>query len=183
MRCWRSCATKCFNPRTRVGCDQPRRRMTVLSVLVSIHAPAWGATNCECWSAPRLSSFNPRTRVGCDADAAPKEGDMKKFQSTHPRGVRQAQQARQPVEIVPVSIHAPAWGATATPATSWRPKRSFNPRTRVGCDAQDHRLCQGGQGFNPRTRVGCDRPRDPHTGSRHARFNPRTRVGCDWSTW
>ena len=33
-----------------------------------------------------------------------------------------------------VSIHAPAWGATST-GWSWRPgSKSFNPRTRVGCD-------------------------------------------------
>jgi len=32
-----------FNPRTRVGCDELQRSIIRLS-LVSIHAPAWGAT-------------------------------------------------------------------------------------------------------------------------------------------
>ena len=34
--------------------------------LVSIHAPAWGATMLQVTSQKRLLSFNPRTRVGCD---------------------------------------------------------------------------------------------------------------------
>ena len=55
------------------------------------------------------------------------------FQSTHPRGVR-----RQPLWLRPVgagvSIHAPAWGATLQVTSQKRLPRSFNPRTRVGCD-------------------------------------------------
>ena len=100
----------CFNPRTRVGCD-PRRgvgqraacrfqsthprgvrldrlRQLGHTVMVSIHAPAWGATHLRCrvaaqgrvsihapaWGATKAKRtrrrdrrrFNPRTRVGCD---------------------------------------------------------------------------------------------------------------------
>jgi len=33
-----------FNPRTRMGCDQ-KLGFKRGSILVSIHAPAWGATN------------------------------------------------------------------------------------------------------------------------------------------
>ena len=77
-----------FNPRTRVGCDawrgglarllgvfqstHPRgvRHAPAVSVdvlvLVSIHAPAWGATRPACRHRHRVASFNPRTRVGCD---------------------------------------------------------------------------------------------------------------------
>ena len=77
-----------FNPRTRVGCDvhflqsgslytwfqstHPRgvRRAYLLGSqrtdVVSIHAPAWGATRHDRWIDRRQPSFNPRTRVGCD---------------------------------------------------------------------------------------------------------------------
>ena len=77
-----------FNPRTRVGCDMratcrkvgakrfqsthPRgvRRkalhVIVQRALVSIHAPAWGATPCRGPWPASCPSFNPRTRVGCD---------------------------------------------------------------------------------------------------------------------
>ena len=78
---------------------------------VSIHAPAWGATSFRATSKASSIGFNPRTRVGCDSVIRDSQVRVDKFQSTHPRGVR------QPV-LVPlhgghvVSIHAPAWGAT-----------------------------------------------------------------------
>ena len=41
---------RCFNPRTRVGCDIYALVHFVIPAIVSIHAPAWGATfliNCN----------------------------------------------------------------------------------------------------------------------------------------
>ena len=82
---------------------------------------------------------------------------------------------------VRVSIHAPAWGATRR-GQLMRTVRSFNPRPRVGGDpapradgSRPSRCC-----FNPRPRVGGDR------GDRALRrllrcFNPRPRVGGDLS--
>ena len=143
---------------------------------VSIHAPAWGATDKFSRTTIHLLRFNPRTRVGCDVSASifltvgrsfnPRTRvgcDTKTFgkcrttmfQSTHPRGVRHTV-LRLKTDTVTVSIHAPAWGATSGWRwLTWR-HRSFNPRTRVGCDPRiafndNRRLC-----FNPRTRVGCD---------------------------
>ena len=55
------------------------------------------------------------------------------FQSTHPRGVRLAKATKQQVDI-PVSIHAPARGATFIAALAVIDNQSFNPRTREGCD-------------------------------------------------
>ena len=130
-----------FNPRTRVGCDtyysgrmvaiiefqstHPRGvRHTFYSDLrqkyiVSIHAPAWGATmwgrtlavrsmrfnprtrvGCDAvltHETASLDSFNPRTRVGCDVSIAVAGIMRTMFQSTHPRGVRQL--VRQPVRL------------------------------------------------------------------------------------
>ena len=34
-----------FNPRTRVGCDFLRQLELAVHIIVSIHAPAWGATS------------------------------------------------------------------------------------------------------------------------------------------
>ena len=166
-----------FNPRTRVGCD-PR------------------LCRYFCW----VSCFNPRTRVGCDMIIGVSLLRSPVFQSTHPRGVRHAKQ-RYEEDIVGVSIHAPAWGATHHQGRRLRGAQGFNPRTRVGCDrrpaapvagqrpvsihAPAWGATAGGQCrwerwrcFNPRTRVGCDpRPSRIKTGS--ICFNPRTRVGCD----
>ena len=146
---------------------------------VSIHAPAWGATS-------GISACSPSHPM---------------FQSTHPRGVRPAQGGSFE-RWRRVSIHAPAWGATRAVCSIQRPRcGSFNPRTRVGCDlvftvadaiaaivsihapawgatlspeqALHHHpvsihapawgatkalplVALGTTGFNPRTRVGCD---------------------------
>ena len=56
----------CFNPRTHEGCD--------LST---------GVIRFE------ARSFNPRTHEGCDMMTLRKLFGKQKFQSTHPRGVRQ----------------------------------------------------------------------------------------------
>ena len=120
---------KCFNPRTRVGCDKSIVA-DVNKSMVSIHAPVWGATMRGVNKTITIG-FNPRTRVGCDRRQcgdgawrvvsihAPVWGatvdhnhlvDYQVFQSTHPCGVR-------------LSIGLPLF---------WSP--CFNPRTRVGCD-------------------------------------------------
>ena len=78
--------------------------------MVSIHAPAWGATACEdavktqsgvsihapAWGATALRAqvrhlkrgFNPRARVGRDAPTDRPARNRLLFQSTRPRGAR-----------------------------------------------------------------------------------------------
>mgnify|MGYP007011029815 CR=1 FL=1 len=78
---------------------------------VSIHAPAWGATNLgqhlACWF-ERFQSTRPRgARLEDDKEL---HGYIQ-FQSTRPRGARHSLKLR-PCLIREVSIHAPAWGAT-----------------------------------------------------------------------
>ena len=103
-------AAQYFNPRTRVGCDNYFRENCYYPALISIHAPAWGATERDDLrdeisdifqsTHPRgvrlstlqharvLLHFNPRTRVGCDAGIVRRRSLDNLFQSTHPRGVR-----------------------------------------------------------------------------------------------
>ena len=162
------------------GVRHRRRIWTCRLILVSIHAPAWGATdNIHCTKGHR-HGFNPRTRVGCDSTRLRAKRRKRMFQSTHPRGVRQqfvvhgldlfvTFQSTHPRGVRPLSCRLMS-GLSA----------SFNPRTRVGCDRTPLLLSRLRISFNPRTRVGCDHrpPPDlhPQTG-----FNPRTRVGCDTS--
>ena len=56
-----------------------------------------------------------------------------------------------------VSIHAPAWGATAGSFYYFHAFPCFNPRTRMGCDSRVSLLYRGIRCFNPRTRMGCDK--------------------------
>ena len=171
------------------------------SAIISIHAPAWGATLIPlavCSSSP--------------------------FQSTHPRGVRPA--SIQSLETsAAISIHAPAWGATCTGDETLRLDADFNPRTRVGCDvgfpgvltekylfqsthprgvrqidAHGFWRSSGFQSTHPRGVRQIDahgfwrssgfqsthprgvRPkRRSAPGGERCDFNPRTRVGCDFS--
>ena len=58
--------------------------------------------------------------------------------------------------INPVSIHAPARGATYFFALFSCILASFNPRTREGCDDTRGRYDTVVSRFNPRTREGCD---------------------------
>ena len=168
---------------------------------VSIHAPAWGATHQQHAIGCRFARFNPRTRVGCDLFFGSNILAMLRFQSTHPRGVRHLGGGKQTIQFS-VSIHAPAWGATALKDAGWQISIRFNPRTRVGCDIT------GTDGELRETKFQSTHPRGvrhlrPHedqvyqsvsihapawgatTGGLHGHvpfhgFNPRTRVGCDF---
>ena len=132
------------------------RKDSRLPPSVSIHAPAWGATiwflltsssfilfqsthprgvrRPGHWAAGRRKiGFNPRTRVGCDLPTVSMAEKIHWFQSTHPRGVR-------PVCGIVVSKRTTFQSTHprgVRHATTLRPPargRSFNPRTRVGCD-------------------------------------------------
>ena len=141
-----------FNPRTHVGCDTALGKAYCLRA-VSIHAPTWGATELLTLLQLRrkFQSTHPR---GVRPLAALDRFNGDRFQSTHPRGVR-------PKRPLPASEPL-----------------CFNPRTHVGCDpiaGLDEMLYPG---FNPRTHVGCDEPLS-HLVERVLGFNPRTHVGCD----
>ena len=155
--CFSPCLTRSppnFNPRTRMGCDltylydvrcirisihAPAWGATDTAALdyrytqISIHAPAWGATCEQAALAPAGAHFNPRTRMGCDRMASSVTIHCLPFQSTHPHGVRRDRD------------HGRVSGL-----------HNFNPRTRMGCDGIDSNLLDAGLNFNPRTRMGCD---------------------------
>ena len=100
------------------------------------------------------------------------------FQFTHPGGVRRASAWLVHCTDIQVSIHAPGRGATSEVCTLIILLKSFNSRTREGCDyylivrastarvsihapgrGATHYLLPGfpgGFGFNSRTREGCD---------------------------
>ena len=122
-----------FNPRARVGRDVALVDEYLVKDVVSIHAPAWGATwqtrgsrnQSEFQSTrPRGARhstslsicspsfcFNPRARVGRDRPASPRINLHWVFQSTRPRGARRVDDLCLSQHLR-VSIHAPAWGAT-----------------------------------------------------------------------
>jgi len=123
-------------------------------IVVSIHAPVWGATfylhekkgsqnvsiHAPVWGATCRSSKN--TFVNW------------KFQSTHPCGVRLVingiKDRRAKFQSThPCGVRPNLWSA-------FRSDDCFNPRTRVGCDTSKDATVVNMWCFNPRTRVGCD---------------------------
>ena len=100
----------CFNPRTRMGCDESSSNCFIKSVIVSIHAPAWGATNETCIQTTLSNCFNPRTRMGCDDLSQSPHCATKSFNPRTRMGCDGATRQNKEVD------------------------RGFNPRTRMGCD-------------------------------------------------
>jgi len=194
-----SAELKCFNPRTRTGCDlvvaeigyivavsthAPARGATVSDPIplyrcpVSTHAPARGATRTAKNPNDRTASFNPRTRTGCDAVGL---GSGRTYDvSTHApaRGATWENSAGARREVV--STHAPARGATRDNRIDIAGYAGFNPRTRTGCDELFIAIPRTRTCFNPRTRTGCDSYSLGCVWESRC-FNPRTRTGCDTS--
>ena len=149
----------------------------VIPLVVSIHAPAWGATSAVMPSSDVVSCFNPRARVGRDRMRDRQHAGRACF---NPRA-RVGRDHCKPCQT--------------------RGTHCFNPRARVGRDIVMNSRLRDVYGFNPRARVGRDF--DSLTGdekhdvvSIHApawgatrtgrsrivfpiRFNPRARVGRD----
>ena len=99
---------------------------------VSIRAPAWGATLA---GSPRLHGkrgFDPRPRVGGDAGDGALQSAPHGF-DPRPRvgGDSRLVEVRHDV---PVSIRAPAWGATRDHQHRHPQNTRFDPRPRVGGD-------------------------------------------------
>ena len=98
-----------FNPRTHVGCDtrSPTRTPSCWNFNPRTHVGCDRSRFCHhLWPC----YFNPRTHVGCDAIMTRQKIEDRRFQSTHPRGVR-------------------LYVSTLRLCTG-----NFNPRTHVGCD-------------------------------------------------
>ena len=102
------------------------------NVQVSIHAPTRGATTERYLQHPlRIVSIHAPTRGATRQNL--EYYRIKKFQSTHPLGVRR-RSCRIQHQGSKVSIHAPTRGATRASKSHTYQRSSFNPRTHSGCD-------------------------------------------------
>ena len=99
---------KCFNSRSREGSDSALEGSTD-GELVSIHAPARGATG-RLHPARRQQCFNSRSREG--SDQCPQKQHCERLVSIHAPARGATALHLQLSELVRVSIHAPARGAT-----------------------------------------------------------------------
>ena len=100
-----------FNPRARVGRDARNEKRAANSQSFQSTRPRGARRHRPCGLA-QACSFNPRARVGRDMLRQVENITREKFQSTRPRGARPKRAVLHAAAPV-VSIHAPAWGATA----------------------------------------------------------------------
>ena len=89
---------------------------------ISIHAPTRGATSAVLLLPVATSNFNPRSHEGSDLRQSASTC-QKSFQSTLPRGERQAADSIQARKGI-ISIHAPTRGATK----QYRAKTNVNAK-------------------------------------------------------
>ena len=145
---------------------------------VSIHAPARGATSCDRHTLTPSIPFQSTRPHGARLQKRHKFIFDPEFQSTRPHGAR-------PIlgiscfRRLPVSIHAPARGATHDDsACKLRPFWFQSTRPHGARRAGSRSFRVRSQGFNPRARTGRDQGA-PKIASQTACFNPRARTGRD----
>ena len=92
-----------------MGCDTEGTQ-SYANAIVSIHAPAWGATDV---------TFGLTYGISVSIHAPAWGATITHFFTPF---------------LFNVSIHAPAWGATKLYGASSAALSRFNPRTRMGCD-------------------------------------------------
>ena len=152
-RLWRRARQDCnFNPRARVGRDVAALDDEI-AVVISIHAPVWGATTPS--SATRKSSPFQSTRP-CGARLNPTAFGIgfNEFQSTRPCGARPEREKQQEA----TSEFQSTRPCGARPSAPPRPSSLFKFQSTRPCGARRvrprHRDEHGH--FNPRARVGRD---------------------------
>ena len=166
----------CFNPRPRVGGDDPNPNREERRNHVSIRAPAWGATSTpgesgaqgdgfnprprvggdrhEGFWLPVQACFNPRPRVGGDGSTVTGSGSGTGF-NPRPRVGGDAGRSVSSGQVN-VSIRAPAWGATALSGCLSKVVEFQSAPPRGGRRDRRHHRPRPGPCFNPRPRVGGD---------------------------
>ena len=115
--------------------------------------------------------------MGCDSLRLGRRKGGLEFQSTHPHGVRLSHRHMFTAQIG-VSIHAPTWGATPSSYKVLNVIRVSIHAPTWGATKSIEINANKKKSFNPRTHMGCDRTCSKHQ-LRYLRFNPRTHMGCD----
>ena len=139
-----------------MGSDLCEREQRIIE-LVSIHAPAWGATGRRSLCRGHRSVLTHAPTRGATWDWS-LSSLAHQFQPTLPHGERLlTHDATLRAKIV--SIHAPAWGATRN---KWK--------------------CNAGLWFQPTLPHGERRKNCLRRCTRNVCFNPRSRMGSDMSS-
>ena len=144
-----------FNPRSREGSDAICLFLSAGVGVISIRAPARGATSAPWMQCYLFMYFNPRSREG--SDNVPNSPIYNISENFNPRSREGSDDFRQAFfDKIKISIRAPARGATCANYREVDIIPHFNPRSREGSDGIRDRRCRGTGYFNPRSREGSD---------------------------
>ena len=102
-------------------------------LIISIHAPAKGATRLRSDKQQSQQYFNPRSREGSDRLHSREREAVFSISIHAPAKGATGEQAKKEI-TVEISIHAPAKGATRLPFLVLHYMMNFNPRSREGSD-------------------------------------------------
>ena len=128
---------------------------TDFSSVISIHAPAEGATVSDCLESAIFQISIHAPAEGATNTVGGVMADYKLFQSTLPWRERRDYLQGNP-RGYNISIHAPAEGATRNPDAVFLRLTYFNPRSRGGNDESNLQSSFVLNYFNPRSRGGSD---------------------------
>ena len=190
-----------FNPRPRMGGDAPTTTPRAIVMSVSIHAPAWGATPPSIPVAAKNmfqstpphggrhedimkispeDSFNPRPRMGGDPEPP---GPPCRCNCFNPRprmgGDTECEDCG---ESISVSIHAPAWGATATLAIG-RCRQMFQSTPPHGGRHAGYTMVANASYVSIHAPAWGATTTNISSARSIFRFNPRPRMGGDGQPW
>ncbi len=164
-----------FDPRPRTGGDLMGFVRRFWHVLVSIRAPARGATPCRRYAGrgPDVSIRAPARGATCRSGADHRSG---LFRSAPPHGGRRCLASRS--RISGMFRSAPPHGGRRTSGTVNIYVNGFDPRPRTGGDVD--RLCRGdGAGVSIRAPARGATPYFPYFPYSPWCFDPRPRTGGD----
>ncbi len=165
-----------FNPRSREGSD-PREELIASRCIISIHAPAKGATDlCGRRHGGVLISIHAPAKGATTFSTWVDEA--LEFQSTLPRRERPH---AFPILLLLFPLFQSTFPRRERPVlqTHHRLRNYFNPRSREGSDHNVDDCGTGTGDFNPRSREGSD-PENIRSTALSGNFNPRSREGSDW---
>ena len=107
---WSAAPFHYFNPRSRMGSDTRTLHINIGVNNISIHAPAWGAT--ELIIRTIVSKVFQSTLPHGERPQRCKPSDTKRLISIHAPAWGATTALKQAQTANTISIHAPAWGAT-----------------------------------------------------------------------
>ncbi len=166
-----------FNPRPRAGGDWFCSELVAQAFIVSIHAPAQGATQRLVDWPHSVLGFNPRPRAGGDG-IFPDVTDLLPCFNPRPRAGGDKALGRGADRPIRFQATPPRRGRPHTRPSWLKASISFNQRPRAGGDRIWHSIPITCISFNPRPRAGGDN-RILQTFLRLICFNPRPRAGGD----